>query len=213
MREQRIPAGFTLIEVMFSLLIFIVSLMGIVALQHVATNGAAFGKRHTAAVNVASFVLTELQGEFAGWPPHQDYPGLNLSTSHYPLIQAVLGSDQSTTLFSNWQQLGPDGFRTDEYLGHSSLANNDPASHFCINYMIAPLETAPAGAANRDDCKVWKIHVRVSWTKENQFDDTWQSCDPDDILARINANRDEAVVLMGAATREFTGPFLQGQPQ
>lgn len=209
MRRKAAESGFTLIEVMFSLIVFIVSLMGMVALQRVSSNGAAFGKRHTAAVNVASFFLAELQGEFAGWPVHEDFPSTDVSAANYPLLAGALGGD-----LTEWHQVGPDQFRVDEYLGHSNLTDNDATSRFCVNYMLTM-----SGDNNANTCKVWKVRVRVSWTKRERFEgETWKSCAPGDeddsgestVAGRIASDRDEAIELVGVATRELAGPYTRG---
>ncbi len=206
-RRKKRVRGFTLIEVMFSLLIFISVLSGIVALQRVSAHGAMMGKRHTAAVNVASFFLSQVQTEFSAWWSDQ---GKDVLTgTEYPLISYVLNGGSGIRV---WRTLDAGAaLRIGEYLGHSSLPGNDDTSRFCVHYMLEPRQAGVSdpndqtGAPATEFITVWKIHVRVSWTKDGRFGQatTWRSCSLNDVNARLVANTDSVIELAGAATREL----------
>jgi Tfp pilus assembly protein PilV len=207
--------GFTLIEVMFSLIIFMIALMGLVSLQRVSIEGAARGRQHTAAANVASFFFTQLKNEISCWGPNitRPFPG-----DRFPMLTNAIGAN--ATLNDIWYELNPgDSVRVDDLLGHSKLADGDTSSRFCVNYRISCLETPRDATSNSIPCAqnmdrvtVWKVRVRVSWAQQGQFgnkdgDDNnipWTSCDPNDVNYRVDQSRtDNAVELVGVATREL----------
>ena len=220
MRNQTKQKGFTLIEVMFSLIIFMVAIMGLVALQKVSIEGASKGKRHTAAVNAASFFLTQLQNEISCWGGGLARPFPNANNT-FPMLTVAIGGNQ--TLPDSWFTLEPNpnpasSLRVDELLGHSGLASGIASSQFCINYRISCLEeprdefnnTVPC-TTNIDRVTVWLVRVRVSWPKKRQFEsgqedgtNPWTSCAPVDVDFRVNnSNTDDAVEIVGVATREL----------
>ncbi|MCP4676593.1 MAG: prepilin-type N-terminal cleavage/methylation domain-containing protein [Deltaproteobacteria bacterium] len=218
MKRKRRVRGFTLLEVMYSLVVFVVALSGLVALQRVSAHGAMQGKRHTAAVNVASFFMTQIQIEFSSWWSQQGISGV-LTGTQYPLISNVLNGGAGIRA---WQTLDtPGDFRIEEYLGHSDLdpaVDNDPVSRFCVNYMLIPVqegECNPAtGLRPQNGCEIhldyisiWRIHVRVSWTRDGELDvePDWKDCTPASVDARLAdpLNTDEVIEIVGSATREL----------
>ncbi|MCP4599359.1 MAG: hypothetical protein GY847_02290 [Proteobacteria bacterium] len=186
MRTGSKKGGFTLIEVMFSLIIFMVSLTGLVMLQRVSTQGAQKGKEHTAAVNVASFFITQLQNEISNWWAET----VDLPANRYNLLGNAMPDPDP----AGWQVLGT---RVGEFLYHDELDNS--SSRFCVAYRIYPLDgTAENSSLPR---MVWEIRVRVSWTKLGQFESDWTDCTQ--ATDRIDDGIDEVVELVAIATREF----------
>ncbi|MCP4709594.1 MAG: type II secretion system protein [Planctomycetes bacterium] len=196
MRSKK--TGFTLLEVMFSLVVFMVAISGLAMLQRVSVQGSQMGKRHTAAVNVASFFLTQLQNEISNWLLQDNQAGF--PANRYPLLT------QAYTNTGQWQILsqGNAEFRVGEFLGHSSLAGGNGSSRFCVGYRIRPLEAIPSAVANNNRVVVWEARVRVSWTMDRLFDgSTWMNCTPASVTSRITAGNDRVVELVGVATREI----------
>ena len=60
-------AGFTLIEVIVAMAVFMITVLGLVAMQSASVSAARQGKTHTQAVNIARFFLTQLQNEVSVW--------------------------------------------------------------------------------------------------------------------------------------------------
>ncbi|MDJ0762308.1 MAG: prepilin-type N-terminal cleavage/methylation domain-containing protein [Myxococcota bacterium] len=200
--------GFTLIEVMFSLLIFIVAVAGLVALQHASAKGSGRGKQLTTAVSAASFFQSQLKNEFAGWTQDADHPSSAFPVNRYPMLRKALANGLSGVGVDDWYALDADSFRIDGYMGHSDLdIISDATSHFCVNYLITPLEVPNAATFTESDIAVWKTRVRVSWTKAGQFDSSgnaWKNCVPDSVTDRLTTSfTDDAVELVAVVTREF----------
>ena len=57
MRKQRTENGFTILEVLVALIIFIISVMGLSTLQSASIAGTDRGRQHTAGVNIARYFL------------------------------------------------------------------------------------------------------------------------------------------------------------
>lgn len=194
--------GYTLIEVMFALVIFMTSVMGLVSLHAFSSQGVGEAKDQTMAVNIASFFLTQLQNEISGWPGPENLDGTltlpdDFPTSRFPLLRVAYGAVDA------WHNLGDDDFRVGDYLGHKDLADSDITSRFCVNFMISPMEARRTGAVNDDGCRVWKIRVRVSRTRPGQFVTDWNLCTPAEVDVRIASKSEAVVELVGVATREY----------
>ncbi len=190
---------------MASLVVFMVSVMGLVSLQRATIGAGDLARQQTAAVDISRFFLTEIKTEFGNWDASYTVP-TSLSADQFPLIAA---GSSGLVARDAWHPLGPTGsttFRVDDFLGHSLLLDSDskPAnnlfSRFCVNYMITQLETG----VNTENASVWQVRVRVSWTKNGFLNNSaWTNCDPATVTARINTgNSDNAVELVSAATRE-----------
>ena len=205
--------GFTLIEIVIALTVFMVAVMGMITLQGASINAATKARRHTAAVNIARYVITELKTEFAGWDKIQT--STNFPTGTYPLLSGIFSSSGAGQ--GAWARFGDniDGtlgdFRLDEFLGHAQLENNDGASRFCVNYRVDPLEILPGDANPQGNSagehSVWQVRVRVSWTKEGAFgvnNTPWKLCDPTNVDQRIITDgSDDVVEILATATREL----------
>ena len=204
--------GFTLIEIIISLVVFMVAVMGMVALQGASIHAASKSRRHTAAVSIARYINAELKSEFAGWDKTQTSADFPADT--FPLLTSIFRNGGSGP--GNWTQLGGSvtgagDFRLDEFLGHNGLTNNNGASRFCVNYRVDPLEILPGDqdteTAEPWERSVWQVRVRVSWTKEGAFltnGTTWNTCDPTTVETRILTDfSDDVVELLATASREL----------
>lgn len=213
-KRRRQCAGFTLVELMASLVVFMISVLGLVSLQRATIGAGDFARQQTAAVNIARFFMTEIKTEFGNWDAAYTVP-TTLPVAHFPLIAA---GGSGLVARDTWQVLGPTGvnnFRVDDFLGHSLLLDTDgnPAnnlfSRFCVNYMITQMEDA---SINPQDASVWLVRVRVSWTKNGFLaNNAWENCTPGSVTDRINGtgnvqHSDNAVELVSAATREVAPP-------
>ena len=69
MNKNRVKNGFTILEVLVALIIFIIAVMGLGTLQRASIAGTDRGRQHTAAVNIARYFLNELKVEISNWPP------------------------------------------------------------------------------------------------------------------------------------------------
>lgn len=209
MKRRSEKAGFTLIEVIMAIIVFMIALMGLSAMQSASAVGSDMAHKHTAAVNVARYFLTQLQNEISTWPENRVPTGANFPWTDTPMLfrAASLNPNQ-------WHLLPADkdgdisaNFRLDRYLGHSGN-NLEPTSSFCVHYRVQPMDI-PAGG-NIQNALVWRLHVRVAWPKNKQYgddpmgDDGWMNCDPANFAtggARL-ANSD-FVELVGVGTREL----------
>jgi type II secretory pathway pseudopilin PulG len=200
--------GFTLIEIFIALMVFMIAVMGMVALQGASINAASKSRSQTAAVSIARFVITALKSEFAGWD--KAHSGTTFPENRYPLLGKIFGDGGGV---DTWIQYGDEldedkgDFRFDEFLGHNGLANNNGASRFCVNYRVAHLEDLGVITDN-NKYSVWQIRVRVSWTNEGAFrtnGTAWNVCDPTTVETRILVDAsDDAVELTSMATRELS---------
>ncbi len=211
-RTRSVPSsegGFTLIEIVIALVVFMIAVMGMTALQGASINAASKSRSHTAAISIARFVVTELKNEFAGWDKAQP---IGFPAGEYPLLQGIFGDP---TAVGQWVQYGGDvsgdgDFRLDEFLGHNALGEkNSGASRFCVNYRVNPIERLEGiDPGAYDQYSVWQLRVRVSWTNEGAFrtnNTAWNVCDPVTVEKRILTDEsDDVVELTSMATRELS---------
>ncbi len=205
MRKDSKNKGFTIIEGLATLFIFMIAVTGLIALQQVANNGAHRSKRVTSAVGVGSYFIAQLKSEIGGWKTGDDFSPSNYPVNQYPMLTQILGTGAGGV--ENWVALDEDTFRVDPYLGHSDLDElSDSASQFCVNFMLSPLETIDSDPTN-ESVMVWRARVRVSWPKEGQFqpNEGWKDCNPTSVHSRVVANStDEAIELVAFVSREFS---------
>ena len=198
------PTGFTLIEIIAALVVFMIGVMGMVALQGVSIQAAVKSRQQTAAVGIARYLVAELKSEFAAWDRNQG--------TSFPDEYALLkGTVSSGVVGGAWIQFGGANasgadLRIDELLGHSELSDGS-AARFCVAYRVDPIENLPAGTPSTD-YSVWQIRVRVSWTKNGYFQSgniDWTDCSVANVASRIvTVGSDDVVELVSTATREFS---------
>lgn len=204
MKIDKGSSGFTIIEVMIALIVFMVAVLGLVSLQRASIAGTDRGRQHTAGVNIARYFLNELKVEISNWEeygpgqaPANCAPDTAVS-NNLPLLARAL----EATCLGPWTLLDDGTTRVDEFLGHEDMTDNDSNSHFCVHYRVSPFP--PHSVANPGpEALVWQVQVRVAWAKPGQYAD-WQDCDPD--LFETDGDRENStdiVELMGFATREL----------
>jgi prepilin-type N-terminal cleavage/methylation domain-containing protein len=199
MRRTAKPArGFTLIEVLVALLVFMVAMLGLIALQRASVAGANMGREKTAAVNLGRFVMTWLEGEAAAWPL-ADTNALPAAVD-LPLLNQGLSAPDS------WQSLSAADQRFDDYIEHSGTplyTTGGDSAQYCVHYRVLPLGTA-------DDPLAYQVWVRVTWPRWGQYaKDDWNACG-----GRLDADatvlgKYEVIELTGIVTREYTGRWTE----
>jgi prepilin-type N-terminal cleavage/methylation domain-containing protein len=171
MRNRKQQDGFTLIEVMIALLVFMVALLGLVALQKASIAGNNKGREHTAAVNIAEFVMTWLENEASSWPLDGELP----TADDFPMLTQALGDNAGTwRLLPDGASAGDSGFRLDAYGQHSERGfySSVDTAQFCVHYMATLL------GPNEE---LLVARVRVTWPKWKQYviegGGSWDECD------------------------------------
>lgn len=194
-KSRRRTRGFTLVEVLIALLVFMVAMLGLIALQRASVSGANTGREHTAAVDLGRFVMTWLENEAAAWPL-ADTTAVP-DAADLPLLNRGLNN------VDEWQTLSATDQRFDDYIEHSGTplyTGGVDSAQFCVHYRLLPL---PAGSTDPLAYQVW---VRVTWPKWGQYKGgDWNACG-----ARLGANSTvigayQVIELTGVVTREYTG--------
>jgi len=218
MRKARGNRGFTLIEIMIALLVFMVSLLGLVALQRASVAGTAKGREHTAAVNAARFVMSAIQNEVASLPL-TDNDTVLTSTADYPYLS-------SANLVTGAWGLLPDGTgnavdddaRLDAYMGHSGqtvYTGGVDSAPYCVLYSIQRF-VPPGGGVTDPVVGLYQARVRVTWPRWKQYmaagemsGDAWTDCAGrlDDTAAAWEVTDWEIVELSKIVTREYTSKY------
>jgi type II secretory pathway pseudopilin PulG len=206
MKLDKSSSGFTIIEVMIALIVFMVAVLGLVSLQRASIAGTDRGRQHTAGVNIARYFLNELKVEISNWEefapdnvPANCAP-VGAVANNLPLLARAL----EATCLGPWTLLDAGTTRVDEFLGHEDMDSqgNDSNSHYCVHYRVSPFP--PASVANPGPAAlVWQVQVRVAWAKPGQYAD-WQDCNPALFVTDGDrAKSTDIVELMGFATREL----------
>jgi len=194
-KHRKRARGFTLIEVIVALLVFMVAMLGLVALQRASVVGANMGREHTAAVDLGRFVMTWLENEAASWPLADTTP-VPLATDLPLLNRGLSGADE-------WQTLSTTDQRFDDYVEHSGTAlyaGGVDSAQFCVHYRVLPL---PDGATDPLAYQVW---VRVTWPKWGQYrSGDWNVCGSRLSAASTVIGAYQVIELTGVVTREYTG--------
>ena len=209
-KARKCQQGFTLIEVMMSMLIFMIALLGLVALQKASIAGTNKGREHTAAVNIARFAMARLEAEAASWTLSESEP----PESDLPMIAQAIDTNQWWKLPDGAGGAVADAFRMDAYLQHSERefygGSETAPAPYCVHYMVSSI------GPNRE---LLQVRVRVTWPKWKQYiieEDgagTWNSCnwsgwnDPSALEVRLKYS--ELVELTGVVTREYTSKMAQ----
>ena len=202
---RKTSRGFTLIEVLMALLVFTVAMLGLVALQRASVSGASMGREHTAAVDLARYVMTWLENEAAAWPLADTTP----PPASLPLLnQALALADDEEG--GDWLPLSEDAADTrfDTFLEHSGTplhASDVDTAMYCVHYRVRPL-------GNTNDPVGYQVWVRVTWPKWKQYAAVdWTNCE-----ARRTGGVNPAVIgtfntveVTSVVTREYTGRWTQ----
>jgi type II secretory pathway pseudopilin PulG len=202
-KRRKRGRGFSLIEVIVALLVYMVAMLGLVALQRASVAGANIGREQTAAVDLARFAMTWLEAEAAAWPLAD--ATLVPDPEQLPLLGAALNEEDA------WQSLTSGNVRFDAYMEHSAtpLYADVDSAQYCVHYRVKPLGADEA----EEDPVAYQVWVRVTWPRWGQYktDGTadWNDCD-----ARLGAGSSvigafEVVELTGVATREYTGRWTE----
>ncbi len=206
--------GFTLIEIIVSIVVFMTAVVGLVALQAVSIAGGQQGQKHTAAVNIARFVLAQLKTETSNWrawgsgsaPAACD----GSTFAQLPLLSQAFTANCTV---GQWIELDADNnadLRLDPFLGHSAMnagANSD-SSLYCVHYRVDPIPALAAGD-NILTRTLFQVRVRVIWPKAGQYGGgisgvTWTSCLPTNYSGGGNRETvSDYVELVDIASREF----------
>jgi prepilin-type N-terminal cleavage/methylation domain-containing protein len=197
-RSAKRERGFTLVEVIVALLVFMVAMLGLVALQRASVSGANMGREKTAAVDLARFVMTWLENEAAAWPL-ADTHSVPEATDLPLLSQGLNDAD-------TWQTISGTDVRFDDYLEHSeetSLYGAVDNAQYCVHFRVMPLGSS-------EDPLAYQVWVRVTWPRWGQYAAaTWNAC-----AARLDADstvigKYEVIELSGVVTREYTGRWTE----
>lgn len=217
MRKAHNNRGFTIIEIMIALLVFMVSLLGLVALQRASVAGTAKGREHTAAVNTARFVMSAIQNEVASLPLQVDDAAL--VSANYPYLS-------SADLINGTWGLLPDGSgntvdddaRLDAYMGHSGqgvYTGGVDSAPYCALYSIQRFVPPGGGVAN-PVVGLYQTRVRVTWPRWKQYmgagetsGDAWTDCAGrlDDTAVAGEVTDWEIVELSKILSREYTSKY------
>ncbi len=216
MRKARNNRGFTIIEVMIALMVFMVALMGLVALQRASIAGTNKGREHTAAVNVARFVMSAIQNETASLT-------LDLLDDPFDDVEYYPYLANADLTGGDWRLL-PDGSgaavdndaRLDAYMGHSGqgvYTGGVDSAPYCVMYTVQRF--IPPGSAN-PVLGLYQARVRVTWPRWKQYmasgyasGDAWTDCAGrlDDTAAGTDVTDWETVELSKIVSREYTSKY------
>jgi len=192
--------GFTLIEVLMALLVFMIAMLGLVAMQRASISGANSGREQTAAVNVARFVMTWLENEAASWPLADTTA--TPPTAQFPLLNEALSDTTSFHSIANQNTL-----RFDPYLETSATTTSSygagavDTAPFCVGYRVEPL-----GGTDQEDRVAYRVWVRVTWPRWGEYGgDNWNKCNLRITDQQVKDGNFQVVELSGVVTREFTG--------
>lgn len=201
--KHRKEEGFTLIEVMISLLVFMVSLLGLVALQEASIEGANKGREQTAAINVARFVMAEIQNEVTSFTFVSDIP----TSAGQPLLDnAINGGNEG-----KWVLL-PDAAvdsRFDAYLEHNARDFYDvDSAPFCATYWVERF--VPGDGSGERLEGLYKVRVRISWPRKGQYGTggAWKACNARTTDTTAVMAPWESVELRTVMSREFTSRWV-----
>ena len=218
MRTAHNNRGFTLIEIMIALLVFMVSLLGLVALQRASVAGTAKGREHTAAVNVARFVMSAIQNEVASLPLDIDDAAIPTAADYPYLSSANLGNGAWRLLPDGTGAAVDDDSRLDGYMGHSGqgvYTGGVDSAPYCVIYTIQRFVPPGGGVAN-PVVGLYQARVRVTWPRWKQYmetgdmsGDAWTDCAGrlDDTAASSEVTDWETVELSKIVTREYTSKY------
>ena len=217
MRKARNNRGFTLIEIMIALMVFMVSLLGLVALQRASVAGTNKGREHTAAVNVARFVMSAIQNEVASLPLQVDDMAINAANYPY-LASADLPNGAWGLLPDGAGNTVDDDARLDAYMGHSGqgvYTGGVDSAPYCVMYTVQRF-VPPGGTVTNPVVGLYQARVRVTWPRWKQYmaagemsGDEWTDCAGrlDDTATTFEVTDWETVELSKILSREYTSKY------
>jgi len=200
-KSRKRTRGFTLIEVLVSLLVFMIAMLGLVALQRASIAGANIGREQTAAVDLGRFAMTWLENEAAAWPL--------ADTTTVPDVTQLPLLSQGLNEPDAWHTLSDSDIRFDDYLEHSDTplyTGGVDSAQYCVHYRVNQL-------GSPDDPVAYQVWVRVTWPRWRQYNTEgaliWTDC-----TARITTDQTvvgefQVVELTGVVTREYTGRWSE----
>jgi type IV pilus assembly protein PilV len=133
--------GFTLIEVIVSIILFAIGVLGMMGLQVLATRGAVIGNNNT----VANYLANSLAGELEQLPIND--PSLIIGNHGY-------GGSNNPCLLCN------DCTKLVDSQGQCNGANNDV---YQVSWTVTNVSTFNSGTANN----LKSIAVTISWANGN----------------------------------------------
>ena len=159
--------GYTLVEVMAALLLFGIGLMGIMAMQVVATKGNRDSHGLTVATTMGEWLMERLRMESLMWNRDENDFSTNLTPMllpHQPNIQ---------TLASTTDWIAPPGTRDGSTLANPrydkwmrGAATPLIAGEFCMQYKLTTITVN----------ELVRAEVRVMWWKNPQRPAAWATC-------------------------------------
>jgi prepilin-type N-terminal cleavage/methylation domain-containing protein len=218
MTDKRNSRGFTLIEVMIALVVFMVAVVGLVAMQRASIVGKTNGEFQTGAGSIAHFFLAQIRSEIESWAlDEDDYVQTtcdnifsDMGEDELFFVRAGVCNNYTTKPWLIFDEANDaTDFQIDKFLGHNELLTGTDVARYCLNYRIEPMgapETPLVGELA--ETTVWKVRVRVSWTRDGSFPENWHNCTAAEVDFRLDgssagAGTDFAVELVTLVTREF----------
>lgn len=151
LRRQR--AAYTVVEVMMSLAVLAVGLLGIIAMQKVTLSANAHSKNLAIATHIAQSWLGVLEAEAMLWAP---------DTVPSPLGRTIWLAQGAGS--ADWFRPNYDGTRVFgpafDALGNPvRTQDQDPNARFCVDLRLSPLTATNAGGG------LMRAEVRVIWLR------------------------------------------------
>lgn len=189
--------GFTIIEVLISLIVFMVALLGLVSLQGASIEGADRGRQQTAAMNIARYITAQVQDEVSGFSLLETTP----DPARQPLLSHALGTPATWVLLPGAGSTD----RFDAYLEHSGMPTYTvDSAPYCAAYWVDTFDDPGAGAGVELQ-GLYKVRVRVSWPRKGQYGagTTWKDCSQRLLDTKNAMGPWESIELRTIMSREF----------
>jgi hypothetical protein len=146
-------AGYTVIEVMMSLAVLAVGVIGIISMQKVTISANTHAKNLAIATHIAQSWLGVLEAEAMLWG--RDGTGAPLTRTTW-LLQGVGTTTWFRPNFDGTRLFGP----AFDALGNPVAdTDRDPNARFCVDLRLSPLTTANEGGG------LMRAEVRVVWLR------------------------------------------------
>jgi len=158
--------GFTLMEVMVSLIVFLIGVLGIMALLIAARKGNNDSHSLTAATTIGEDWMETLRAESLMW----NQGPADLTPTATPMLQALGGGVGTAGATTGWLPIpgNPLLARTgEERMITGSDGSLRPAGDYCVEYRLTTLIPD----------QVLRAEVRVMWWKESVTRPSgWETC-------------------------------------